>query len=91
MSHTSNPYPNDWDVARAIVGLADVVFPKFRTREAKLVFGGDPEHPAIVYLNNSVQEFYIGGKIEAVNKLNHYDYVALRCMLNFPHSLFESG
>lgn len=58
--------------------------PDFRTREAKLVFGGDPEHPAIVYLNNSVEEFYIGGKIEAVNKLNHYDYVALRCMFNSP-------
>lgn len=37
-----------------------------------------------MYLNNSVQEFYIGGKIEAVNKLNHYDYVALRCMFNSP-------
>lgn len=68
-------------MVRAIVGLADAVL-QFRTREAKLVFGGDPEHPAIVYLNNSVEEFYIGGKIEAVNKLNHYDYVALRCMFN---------
>jgi sulfate adenylyltransferase len=66
------------------VGLADVDFPRFRAREAKLVFGGDPEHPAIKYLNETVQEFYIGGKIQAVNKLNHYDYVALRCTSNFP-------
>ena len=51
----------------------------FREKEAKLVFGGDPEHPAVKYLNTKVEEFYIGGKIEAVNKLNHYDYVALRC------------
>lgn len=50
-----------------------------RTKEAQLVFGGDEEHPAIVYLNTKVQEFYIGGKVEAVNKLAHYDYVALRC------------
>lgn len=48
------------------------------------MFGGDPEHPAIKFLNESVQEFYIGGKIEAVNKLNHYDYVALRCMRPSP-------
>ncbi|KAJ5922576.1 hypothetical protein N7516_010279 [Penicillium verrucosum] len=58
----------------AILTIDDIYRPD-KTREAKLVFGGDPEHPAIVYLNNSVQEFYIGGKIEAVNKLNHYDYI----------------
>lgn len=51
-----------------------------RKKEGKDVFGGDEEHPAIKYLYNSVQEFYVGGKIEAVNKLDHYDYVALRCM-----------
>jgi sulfate adenylyltransferase len=61
--------------------FADVdSFFQFREKEGKLVFGGDPEHPAIKFLNESVQEFYIGGKVEAVNKLNHYDYVALRCM-----------
>lgn len=43
------------------------------------MFGGDEEHPAIKYLYNKVQEFYIGGKVEAVNKPNHYDYVDLRC------------
>lgn len=51
----------------------------YRAREAKLVFGGDEEHPAIKYLNTKVQEFYVGGKVEAVNKPNHYDYVDLRC------------
>ena len=50
-----------------------------RKREAKEVFGGDTEHPAIKYLYTRVEEFYIGGKVEAVNKLNHYDYVGLRC------------
>ena len=50
-----------------------------REREAKEVFGGDTEHPAIKYLYTRVEEFYIGGKVEAVNKLNHYDYVGLRC------------
>ena len=52
-----------------------------RKKEGKDVFGGDEEHPAIKYLYNTVEEFYVGGKVEAVNKLDHYDYVALRCTL----------
>lgn len=51
----------------------------YRAKEAKHVFGGDVDHPSVKYLNNVTQEFYIGGKIQAVNKLNHYDYVASRC------------
>ncbi|KAI5298518.1 ATP-binding cassette permease mdl1, partial [Ascosphaera pollenicola] len=47
-------------------------------KEAKEVFGGDPEHPAIKYLNTQVKEFYIGGNLEAVHKPNHYDYVDIR-------------
>lgn len=58
------------------VGSSDV---SCRAIEAKEVFGGDLEHPAVSYLNNQTEEFYVGGKIEAVNKLNHYDYVGLRC------------
>ncbi|KAJ5377721.1 Sulfate adenylyltransferase [Penicillium cataractarum] len=61
----------------AILTIDDIYRPD-KTKEGELVFGGDPEHPAIVYLNETIQELYIGGKIEAVNKLNHYDYVGLR-------------
>ncbi|KAJ6157359.1 Sulfate adenylyltransferase [Penicillium chermesinum] len=61
----------------AILTIDDIYRPD-KEKEGKLVFGGDPEHPAIVYLNETIKEFYIGGKVEAVNKLNHYDYVALR-------------
>lgn len=50
-----------------------------RTKEAKEVFGGDPEHPAIRYLMNTAAEFYVGGKVDAIRRLEHYDYVALRC------------
>src|SRR5437762_2690671 len=50
-----------------------------RHLEAKEVFGGDEEHPAIKYLFNTAKEFYVGGKIDAINRLNHYDYVELRC------------
>lgn len=50
-----------------------------RTKEAKLVFGGDEEHPAVKYLNNTARKFYVGGKVDAIRRLEHYDYVALRC------------
>jgi ATP sulfurylase len=50
-----------------------------RAKEAKEVLGGDEEHPAIRYLYNTAKEFYVGGKLEAINKLDHYDYVGLRC------------
>jgi sulfate adenylyltransferase len=61
----------------AILTVDDVYRPD-KKKEAQEVFGGDPEHPAIVYLNNTIKELYVGGKLEAVNRLNHYDYVALR-------------
>lgn len=50
-----------------------------REKEAKEVFGGDPEHPAVKYLFNTAKEFYVGGKLEAIDRLEHYDYVGLRC------------
>lgn len=49
-----------------------------REKEAKEVFGGDPEHPAIRYLSNTAGAYYIGGKIDAVQRLQHYDYVGSR-------------
>ncbi|KAF1814472.1 ATP-sulfurylase [Eremomyces bilateralis CBS 781.70] len=61
----------------AIITVEDVYKPD-KDREAKLVFGGDPEHPAIKYLLNSAEEYYVGGKIDAIDRLMHYDYVDLR-------------
>lgn len=61
----------------AILTVEDVYQPD-KQKEAKEVFGGDPEHPAIRYLMHETQDMYVGGKLEAVNRLNHYDYVALR-------------
>jgi len=51
-----------------------------RQKEAKKVLGGDEEHPAVRYLFNTAKEYYVGGKLDAINRLNHYDYVGLRCM-----------
>ena len=50
-----------------------------RKKEAQNVFGGDEEHPAIKYLQQTAGEYYVGGKINAIDRLMHYDYVALRC------------
>jgi len=49
------------------------------------VFGGDEEHPAVKYLYNTAREYYVGGKLDAINRLEHYDYVALRCELRPPN------
>ncbi|KAL9006685.1 MAG: hypothetical protein Q9188_000559 [Gyalolechia gomerana] len=61
----------------AILTVDDIYKPD-KAKEAKEVFGGDEEHPAIKYLFNTAEEYYVGGKVEAINRLNHYDYVALR-------------
>lgn len=50
-----------------------------RQNEANKVFGGDDEHPAVRFLFKNTKEFYVGGKIQAINRLLHYDYVDLRC------------
>jgi sulfate adenylyltransferase len=62
----------------AIITVDDVYQPD-KTKEAKEVFGGDEDHPAVKYLYHTARDFYVGGKLEAINRLEHYDYVALRC------------
>ncbi|KAJ4286768.1 Sulfate adenylyltransferase [Kalmusia sp. IMI 367209] len=57
----------------AIITVEDVYKPN-KEKEAKEVFGGDPEHPAVKYLFNTAQEFYVGGKLDAIDRLEHYDY-----------------
>jgi sulfate adenylyltransferase len=61
----------------AILTVEDVYEPD-KDLEAKEVFGGDPEHPAVSYLSKTAKDFYVGGTLEAVNRLQHYDFVDLR-------------
>ncbi|KAF2720410.1 sulfate adenylyltransferase [Polychaeton citri CBS 116435] len=56
----------------------DDVYRPDKKKEAKEVFGGDPDHPAVQYLFNTAGDVYVGGKIEAIDRLMHYDYVGLR-------------
>ncbi|KAG2735470.1 hypothetical protein G9P44_001684 [Scheffersomyces stipitis] len=46
--------------------------------EAESVFRGDPEHPAIRYLNETAGDVYIGGSLQGLNYPRHYDYVESR-------------
>lgn len=46
--------------------------------EAEKVFRGDPEHPAVKYLNETAGEYYIGGSLQGLSYPKHYDYVELR-------------
>jgi len=63
----------------AIITIDDIYQPD-KKKEAVEVFGADDEaHPAVKYLYKTAGDFYIGGKIDAIDRLMHYDYVALRC------------
>ncbi|KAK7419415.1 Sulfate adenylyltransferase [Neonectria punicea] len=62
----------------AILTVEDVYKPD-KVKEAKLVFGSDDDtHPGVKYLFSTAKEFYLGGKLEAVNRLEHYDFLDLR-------------
>ncbi|GJF00119.1 ATP-sulfurylase, partial [Phanerochaete sordida] len=70
--------PRD-DEALAIITVDDVYQPD-RVKEAVQVFGADdPAHPAVAYLRNTVQDYYVGGKVQAIQLPTHFDYVDLRC------------
>lgn len=79
----------DGEIPLAILTVKDVYKPN-KQLEAKKVFRGDPEHPAINYLYNQAGEYYVGGSLEAIQLPQHYDYPGLR---KTPHQLrleFES-
>ncbi|KAK2929505.1 hypothetical protein FoTM2_009845 [Fusarium oxysporum f. sp. vasinfectum] len=62
----------------AILTVEDVYRPD-KVNEAKKVFGSDDDtHPGVKYLFDTAKEFYIGGKLEAINRLEHYDFLDLR-------------
>lgn len=58
-------------------------------KEAIEVFGADdPAHPSVAYLRTRVQDFYIGGKVQAIKLPTHFDYAALRCEFISPTFFF---
>ncbi|KAH6956484.1 hypothetical protein HG530_001931 [Fusarium avenaceum] len=62
----------------AILTVEDIYQPD-KVNEAKKVFGSDDDtHPGVKYLFDTAKQFYVGGKLEAINKLEHYDFLDLR-------------
>ncbi|KAJ4865134.1 ATP-sulfurylase domain-containing protein [Trichoderma breve] len=62
----------------AILTVEDVYKPD-KVQEAKLVFGSDDDtHPGVKHLFSVAQDFYVGGKLEAISRLEHYDFLDLR-------------
>lgn len=72
---TLRDFRDDRDLG--ILTVEDVYRPD-KKKEAKEVFGGDDDHPAVKYLYETAGDYYVGGKIDAIQRLMHYDYVALR-------------
>ncbi|RLV94734.1 Sulfate adenylyltransferase [Spathaspora sp. JA1] len=61
----------------AILTVESIYKPN-KSVEAEKVFRGDPEHPAVKYLQEIAGDFYIGGSLQGVNYPRHYDYVESR-------------
>ncbi len=64
-------------VMLAVITAEDIWQPDL-AEEAKLVFGGNPEHPAVVHLQTQTNPVYIGGKVEALELARHYDNHEIR-------------
>lgn len=57
----------------------------YRVKEAIEVFGSDDDtHPGVKHLFNNTNDFYVGGKLEAIQRLAHYDFLDLRCKPTTP-------
>ncbi|ANZ74589.1 BA75_00813T0 [Komagataella pastoris] len=77
------------DNALSILTIEDIYEPD-KNVEAKKVFRGDPEHPAVKYLFDVAGDVYIGGSLQALQLPTHYDYTALRKTPAQLRSEFES-
>lgn len=56
----------------------DNIWENDKEKEGNLVYGGDTEHPAIDYLNNTSGEYLVHGPLEIYQTPIHYDYNNLR-------------
>ncbi|KAF9010511.1 hypothetical protein BDQ17DRAFT_1234285 [Cyathus striatus] len=75
--------PRDDQALAVLTGKSNLIpydiYKPDRVKEAIQVFGADdPAHPSVAYLRNRAKEFYVGGKVQAIQAPTHFDYVALR-------------
>ena len=62
----------------AIIDIEDIWSPDLK-KECISVYGTtDNTHPGVDYLLNQSNPIYVGGKIRAISKPNHYDYREIR-------------
>jgi sulfate adenylyltransferase len=61
----------------AVLDVEDFYTPD-KELEAQQVFGGDEEHPAIVYLRRFAGSTYVGGRIRGLQLPPHYDHLDIR-------------
>ena len=65
-------------VMLAVLHVEDVWQPD-RAAEAEAVFGSaNPEHPGVSHLLGQAKPFYVGGWLEGLQQVSHYDYRQLR-------------
>ena len=65
-------------VMLAALHVEDVWQPN-RATEAEAVFGSaNPEHPGVSHLLERTKPFYVGGRLEGLQQVPHYDYRQLR-------------
>merc|ERR550534_2061168 len=68
----------DWEGNTVAVIDIDDIWTPDKEKEAKEVFGGDPEHPAVDYLKREAGDVYVGGKLRGVQLPPAYDYRDIR-------------
>ena len=62
----------------AVLQVDDIWKPDLEA-EAQAVFGStNPEHPGVAHLLNRTQTYYVGGSVQGLQAVSHYDYRLLR-------------
>jgi len=62
----------------AVLNVEDIWMPD-KIDEAEAVYGTtNSEHPGVYYLLNNTHSWYVGGKIEAIQLPEHFDFLELR-------------
>jgi sulfate adenylyltransferase len=69
--------PRD-DQALAIITIDDIYKPDLVNEAIKVLGADDPAHPSVAYLRTKVNEFYIGGRVSAIQAPSYFDHIPLR-------------
>jgi len=72
----------------AVMKVSDMWTPD-KKREGDLCWGGDPEHPAVDFLNKLTHDIYLGGSLTGLSLPPHYEYAELRKTPAETRAMFE--